>query len=234
MRFGPKVKRVIAQEPLRKEVYDASRNHVQFNSSVNRFYRFTVQPKTIYVKMDDDICYVHPDFFYNACEDLLQKENSVAFVMTNVFNIPMTTKINQDRGVLDTKMGKSDGIPRCPLACLSGPFAKHLHDQFLELYKKNELKKLYFDSLNLSGHQRIGVMLWTGERFAGFGGNVGQSDEKFITQELPVKFGLPVRLIGNALVSHFAFSHQRAELEDKSDILEQYLKIAVDETGFVL
>src|SRR5579863_8667225 len=54
-----KVRRVNADldGPLRKATYDASRDHHQYSDSICRFYRRCVEPGTVYVKMDDDICF---------------------------------------------------------------------------------------------------------------------------------------------------------------------------------
>ena len=91
--------------------------------------------------------------------------------------------------------------------------------------------KLYFPSRQLKGRQRIGAMAWTGENFAVFGGNIGPSDEIELTTKVPEGLGKPLWLVGDAVVSHLAFSHQRAAIEDRSDILQQYLQLSIKLNG---
>src|SRR5271170_5486717 len=58
----PRVKRVLQRGPLTKLLYDAKRDHWQFNDGIYRFYAGCVEPQTLYCKIDDDICFVHDDF----------------------------------------------------------------------------------------------------------------------------------------------------------------------------
>lgn len=222
----PKVAVLQAGGELTKSLYDASRNHYQYSDGIYRYYPVCVDPNTIYVKMDDDICWVHPDFFSNLVKGVIDHEHTNYACLANVFNVPHTTKIHQDKDVLDDTLGHCTGDPRCPYACTNGPFAAHLHEQFLALLATNETEKLYFQSQEIKGRARIGVLAWTGENFAAFGGAVGPYDEKELTVRIPTMLGKPLWMIGDALVSHYAFSHQRAHLEDNTNILAEYARIA--------
>ena len=84
-----------------------------------------------------------------------------------------------------------------------------------------------------SGSQRIGVMAWTGRSFQQFGGRVGPRDEVELTTRIPEKILKPLWMVGDALACHFAFSHQRAVLEDQTTTLDEYLKLSVKLNGDV-
>lgn len=230
-KFAPKVKNVANDGLIVRGTYDIVRSNFLFADSVCHFYRKTIEPNTIYVKLDDDMCWIHPDFFENLCADLLLVENRCFFVSANVMNIATSSKIYQDMGVLGVDAGISTGDARCPVACIDGKFAKYLHERFLELYAANETEKLYFTSYEATGRHRIGAIAYTGETFARFGGCVESADEKDLTQVISRRFGMPMRTCGNALICHFASAHQRALLEDETDILDRYLAIATKETG---
>ena len=230
----PKLKRVFTGGQLRKGLYDASRNHYQYNDSVNRFYPLCVDHKTVYVKLDDDICYVHPGFFEAICGEAIAREGKAFGVLGNVWNVPLTSKLHQERGIIDHRFGACTGDPRCPVACTNGEFAAYLHERFFELLAANELDRLRFPSFDITGRNRIGAMAWLGETFARFGGHVGDADEKELTQRLPQSLDLPLRMCGDAIVSHFCFSHQRAFCEDHTDTLQRYQQLAVQQTGVTL
>lgn len=227
----PKIKRAYAAGALDKLLYDASRDHYQYNNSVYRFYSDCVESNTLYVKVDDDICYVHPDFFTNIFANVIAREKTNFACVGNVLNIPYTSQILQDRGTFDDKFGHSTGNPRCPFACTSGDFAVGLHRQILDLISINDIESTYFDSHYITGRQRVGTMAWSGENFQTFGGRVGPRDEVELTTRIPETLLKPLWIVGNAVVSHFAFSHQRAALEDSTNILGRYLALSIQLNG---
>jgi hypothetical protein len=229
----PKVKRVHYSGQLSKLLYDERRNYYQYNDSVNRFYQACTEGKTLYCKLDDDICYVHDDFFKHMFRDVLAREMTSFACVGNVFNVPYVSKVLQDRGTIADVVGHSTGDPRCPFACTSGEFAAYIHKQFLDIAALDDVESLYFASHHLSGRQRIGAMAWTGESFQQFGGRVGPRDEVELTTRIPETLLKPLWIVGNAVVSHFAFSHQRAVLEDQTDILGRYLALSVRLNGDV-
>jgi len=229
--FANKLRRVVNDGQIVRAAYDAARSNFIFADSICFFYKKTVEPDTIYIKLDDDMCWIHPDFFVNLCDDLIANEDRCFFVSANVMNIATSSKIYQDMGVVGTEAGICTSDARCPIGCIDGKFAKYLHERFLELHANDEVEKLYFESYEATGRHRIGAIAYTGETFAKFGGHVSAADEKDLTQIIARRLGLPMRTCGNALICHFASAHQRALLEDETDILDRYLKIATIETG---
>jgi hypothetical protein len=229
----PKIKQFYAGGRLDKTLYDASRAHYQYNDSIYRFYNVCTEDDTIYIKIDDDICFVHDDFFTNILTNVLAREKLNYACVANVFNIPYVSKVLQDRGTIKDAHGHSTGDPRCPFACTDGKFAADIHSQFLDVVNEDRVQDLFFDSHAITGRQRIGTMAWTGRNFQLFGGRVGPRDEVELTTKIPETLMKPLWIVGNALVCHFAFSHQRAELEDKTDTLTRYLKLSVQLNGDV-
>jgi hypothetical protein len=227
----PKVKRYHTGGQLSKVLYDERRSHWQYNDSIWRFYQACVEPDTVYIKVDDDICYVHDDFFKNMLSAVLKKEPTAYACVGNVFNVPHITKILQDRGTIEDVLGHSTGDPRCPVACTNGEFAAYIHKQFLEILAANDLESLYFESAHVTGRQRIGVMGWTGRSFQQFGGRVGERDEVELTTKIPEKLLKPLWMVGDAVVCHLAFSHQRAVCEDQTNLLGRYLAVSVRLNG---
>jgi hypothetical protein len=229
----PKIKRVLASGQLTKALYDAKRDHWQFNDGIWKFYPRCTELNTLYCKVDDDICFIHDDFFKHMFSAVVARERTNFACVGNVFNIPYTSKLQQDRGTLDDKLGHSTGNPRCPIACTNGEFAAHIHKEFLSLVDIGDVESLYFDSHYITGRQRIGIMAWTGESFKQFGGKVGPRDEVELTTRIPEQLVKPLWMVGDAVASHFAFSHQRSVLEDMTNLLGRYLALSVKLNGDV-
>jgi len=227
----PKVRRILAPGNLNKACYDAARNHFQYNDSIYRFYSDCIEPKTLYVKVDDDIVYIHPEFFNRLFRDVLARKAENYACVANVFNIPYVTKVLQDRGTIADAQGHSTGDPRCPFACTNGDFAVYIHRQFLTMIIDRKVDDLCFKSRALSGRQRVGVMAWRGESFASFNGQVGPRDEVELTTRIPQDLNKPLWMVGDAIACHFAFSHQRAVLEDKTNMLDKYLTLSLELNG---
>lgn len=228
----PKIKRVHQAGPLTKGVYDAKRQHYQFNDGVYRFYRDCTADVTAYVKIDDDIVYVHDDFFTRLLSATISRQQTNYACVANVFNVPHTTKLLQDRGTLGDALGHSpEGNPRCPVACTNGEFAAYIHGQFLQFVTRGAVSDLFFPSHQLTGRQRIGTMAWTGASFQQFGGNIGPRDEVELTTRVPEMLHKPLWMVGDALVSHFSFSHQNRVLEDQTNLLQQYQELSARLNG---
>lgn len=198
-----------------------------------RFYGDCNEVDALYLKVDDDICYVHDDFFRRILGEALAKEETHLACVGNVFNIPYVTQVLQEQGTLGDQLGKSTGDPRCPVACTNGEFAAYIHKQFLALAEAGMADDLCFPSREIRGRQRIGVMAWTGRNFARWNVNVGPRDEVDLTTKIPEGLSKPLWMVGAAVVSHFAFSHQRAVLEDQTNILGRYLALSVRLNGDV-
>jgi hypothetical protein len=220
------VRRVFGPGETVRQVYDQSRAHYQYSSSICRFFPGATDYGTIYFKLDDDICYIHPKFFRNMCDELLERSPNNLIVLGNVFNIPITSYQHQQRGVIPHDIGMCDGTLRDNLACKSGEWARAIHLKFLELESAGRLDELMLPSRELTGHQRIGAMCWRGGDFAEFGGRVEEADEISLTRDIAARLGKPHKFCGDGLVSHFAFSHQRAVLEDQTDTLRRYIELA--------
>ncbi len=230
----PRIKRLLKGGHLNKVAYDPRRNHYQYNDSIYRFYQDCVEPGVIYCKVDDDICYIHDDFFKNMFRNVVDREARNYACVGNVLNIPYTTKLLQDRGTLGDELGHSpEGNPRCPIACTNGEFAAYIHRQFLDRLEAGKAEDFFFSSHAIGGRQRIGTMAWTGESFKQFGDKVGPRDEVELTTRIPETLLKPLFIVGNALVAHFAFSHQRAVLEDQTNILQRYYDLSIRLNGDV-
>jgi hypothetical protein len=214
----PKIKLVYSDLPLQKEDY--APGHTQFNNSVARFYPTCCEPGTTYLKLDDDLVWY--------CEGFAQKfvaslDDSACFCIANVVNTPHASFLHDKRGLFGEHGHMINDYYRCHTTLKDGPFCEHIHRRFIGAVKAGHTARwLWDDHLWTGGHTRIGAMAWQGETFAMFGGKVKMAgDEPDLTVRVPQQLKMPIRYSGQALCSHYSFSHQMAHL-DKTNILELY------------
>ncbi|MBV9122739.1 MAG: hypothetical protein JO112_05240 [Planctomycetes bacterium] len=190
------------------------------------FYRPCQEPGTLYLKLDDDICFIergavaglldfrlrHPDYF---------------LVSGNVVNTFMTSHVYQTRGLLDHRRGTAAWDPFSPVSWAGGGFAEYVHRTFLAACEDG-LEAWRFPTVEVRQRLSINVVCWRGEDFAAFDGVVGGDDEPWLSEVKPRELGRCCALQGGGLFAHFAYFTQRAHLEG-TDLLSRYRALCVRE-----
>lgn len=200
--------------------------------SVFHFFRACVEPDTVYVRFDDDVCWVAPD----AVEQLVRfrlAHSEYALVLANTVNNSLCSHIHQRLGCIPLTQGF------CAYDCLgdvgwrSPLFARLAHESFLRKLAAGELPDYAFARWVAWQYERISIncLCWRGRDFALFGGEVAPEDEEWLTQHYPARIGRPAAVCGTALVSHFAYGPQRPWLEGNSDVLDRYRALAAASPG---
>lgn len=192
--------------------------------TVGAFYPLATEHHTIYVKLDDDICFIgegallelvrfrvrHPEFF---------------LVHANAVNSVRASFVHQRRGAIGVASGTVRNHPLCPVGWRSGRFAASTHARFLEAIRERRLERFRFGVLTLRPGERcsINCCAWRGEDFARFDGRIeGDDDEQWLTVERPARLGQASCIVGSALVAHFAYHPQRDYLEQWTGLLGEY------------
>lgn len=191
-------------------------------SSINAFYRYCIEPDTIYIKIDDDIVWMEPDVFEKMVKFRIAQKD--AFLVTpQVVNNPMGTYLWQVKGVLN--YGKyMPAIPQHRVLWKRGAFAVELHHYFLGLMEKDpeSYKNLYFGTVPVACNRfSINFIMWFGYDMAKINGVVPGDDEEYLSSVVAPKFGTINYYNGDCIVAHFAFGPQRYVL-DRSDVLQRY------------
>lgn len=184
------------------------------NKTIHTFFCDYVAADTIYIRFDDDVCYVAPD----AAERLLEfrVENPEFFiVLPAIINNALVAHIHYRFGLYPARrrpqfdyfvLGNLWRIPT---------MAAEVHERFLVDVGDN-IDRYKFDKWLLHGDRMsINCICWFGKEFAKFGGKVGIDEENWLTQ------GRHNCVCGTAIVSHFAFYTQRPYLET-TDLLGRY------------
>lgn len=204
---------------------------IEGNKSIGAFFRFCTEEDTIYIRFDDDIVWIEDNFFKKLLEKRL-KYREYFLIFPLIINNAICThllsvnkKISIDNSFYITAHS-SDKI-----AWENPKFAEELHNFFLTILKRKELEKLYIHDVPIALNRfSINCISWFGEDFKKFNGKVFGDEEEYLTVIKPQELGKTNLIIGNAIISHFAFYTQREYL-DKTDILSKYEEIILSSNG---
>ena len=189
-------------------------------SSINAFYRDCCDEDTIYIKLDDDLIWLEPDFFDKMVT--FRIEHPEFFVVSPlVINNMLCVYILQAKGKLKL-LRKEYFRPVFNYKVSNGAFAADLHDWFLDKLEHNTWKELHCGAVPWGlGRFSINSISWFGADYKKWGGIVPGDDEEFQSCIKSTELGLANGVNGDCLCAHFAFFTQRAYL-DKQSILERY------------
>ena len=194
---------------------------VNGNKSINAFFKTACDEDSIYIRLDDDIVWIEPDFFDKMAKERL--EDSSSFLLSPlVINNSICTHLLQQEG----KYHYPEFLPAysfSPLTWGDANFAYKLHDWFLKILEHNKLD-------NIKLHKRFDIALnrfsinsisWYGSVMKSFNAVILDDEEEYLTTIKGRELGKINKIIGNVVVGHFAFYSQRALL-DESDLLDRY------------
>lgn len=193
------------------------------NAAIRQFYPRCVDPDSVYIRFDDDIVYIEPDFFAKFLT--FRTANPHYFVVfANIINNAVCTYVQMLRGTI---WPGARLHPWCmDLHGWANPrFAEQLHRAFLESVVQGCIERWYFGPLIIAlARFSTNCVSWLGRDFAEFGGRVVGDEEEFLSITKPLELMRPNCIYGDAVVSHFAFHPQRAHL-DSTDLLDEYTAV---------
>jgi hypothetical protein len=194
------------------------------------FYKNTREHDTLYFRFDDDIVYVHPDYFPNMVNFRLANPDYF-LVMGSIWNNAILSYIHQQNGLISKGLGVVESA-YCmdPVGWTSPKFAVGIHNQLIKMIKRGDVERLFFDRYDLVNYKRFSIsnFVWTGEDCDAWGGHTQEREEEnWLTGTYPQQIGRINTICGTGFVSHYSFFDQRHRL-DKTDILDQYRELSQD------
>jgi hypothetical protein len=199
---------------------------------IRHFFRNCCDPGAVYIRLDDDICYIHPQ----AIERLLEfrlAHPEFFLVYPAIINSGRTAYIHQVMGInperLESKIWPGHRYQEFNLIQCEPQVGEMLHDEFLRCIAQNRIDSLFFGKYILHRCEKVPIncISWLGEDFAAFGGVVGNEEtrwqeELWLTQYKPKLIQRPNCIWGQSLMAHFAFHTQRDYLENETHLLMKY------------
>lgn len=198
------------------------------------FYRYMTDPKTVFVRFDDDIVYVHPDALPNLVATRIVMHPSTLAAFAEIWNNAIVAWFAQQHGIIPTSYGKV-GAPYCmdPVGWADGDFAVKIHRQFLDLAERSpaDLEALYlYQDIPLAPGMQFSVSCFAcmGSDYAALptpGVLDFPEEEHWHTIHRPPLVGKSNIIVGNSLVSHYTFYPQGAVVR-ATDILDRYRRLS--------
>jgi hypothetical protein len=191
------------------------------------FYRYMTDPDTIYIRLDDDIVYIHPAAIARLARARMQQDVTT-ICSALIWNNAICTHFLQNQPVpgdpTKTTVPREWGEVR--LFCMdangwaNGEFAVKLHGLLLDRLEADEPVDdlfLYQDYMIPVGTQfSVSCFASSGTLYAGLPHGPGvlspDEEESWHTIYRPAQVGAPNVIIGNALVSHYSFGPQHGVL----------------------
>lgn len=195
------------------------------SQTIGQFFQDCISPDTIYIRFDDDICFIERDLIKNLAK--FRADNPEPFLIFPVIiNNAIISYILQ---VLGKLFHPTQLTPNCldAIAWKDPDFAEKLHRLFLAALAKNNMDHFKFPSRPIAINRfSINCISWLGSEFKIFDGRVPFTDEEvFLSVTRPTQLGRFNYIFGEGVVSHFAFFTQREHL-DKTNILQLYKELS--------
>ena len=197
--------------------------------SIGHFFRHSIDPDTIYIRLEDDIVYLTPDFIRTLYAERL-KHKEPLFVYPNIINNAIISYIHYIKHLIS-----SDAVPK--YACMdkvgwkNGKFAELVHNTFIDSIKSNTVDKWKssFTTHTPVKYARVSIncVAWFGKDLETLHNDIANEDEEqIVSVELPKKIKRPNLIVNYPICAHFAFYPQRPHLENNTTILQQYKELS--------
>ncbi len=206
-----------------KVINDTDDKYMNNLLRINTFYKYASDSNTIYIKLDDDIVWLSPNFISSMVQFKL-KHISTPIVMANIVNNNYIDHLHQKTGrVLQS-------IEPIEKDCMGNMWKSSektlkLHEEFKKDRLNNSYDKWIIDDHVVSTFERVSInaIAWQGELIQNndLGMNI---DEVWASMILPRKYNKPLIINGNAIALHFAFGIQRETLMKNNLYLDDKLK----------
>lgn len=195
--------------------------------NIHGFFEYAREPHTVYIRLDDDIVYLDPDFI-KKLRDYRRQNPEPFLVYGNIINNAIVSHLHQ-RNQRFQYPQKSGYECMDPVGWSDPAFARAIHDAFLRDLESGvgtEAWTRSFSLWHLWDQERVSIncISWIGSDMP----RVQEDEEQFLSVEYPRMKARYNVILGDAICSHFAFYTQRS-LMDTTNILERYEKVLEDE-----
>ncbi|MCX7304430.1 MAG: hypothetical protein NTV73_08825 [Hyphomicrobiales bacterium] len=197
---------------------------VDGSRSIGAFHRTAMDEDTIYIRFDDDIIWIQPDFFERHLEFRIARPQYLLTMPLIINNAICSALLGNTHKIAVSRPIKFEVFDR--IGYSDGMFAEALHMAFTEVASTGGWGKLHGGAYPIAiSHFSINCICWFGRTLAAFPDLIASDEEVDWTVHAPVKTGMANCFATDTIVSHYAFYPQRAYL-DRSAVLEKYERLA--------
>lgn len=205
---------------IEKPDFDGWQKHI---SNLSAFYEDCIDENTIYIKMDDDICWIHPDCIESMCKTLLLLSNQTAnpLVSANVINASHTHQYYASRNFIPPSFAGDFSYYE------KGELAGFLHYITTSLIKAKH--EDVFPIQRIFKHDKyvsINMIAWNGDTMKQLI-PFGTHDEGYLNKEGKRKINAKWYVDGNAVCAHFAYRPSAKYLSQCTKFLDIYHQLSL-------
>lgn len=199
--------------------------------NTGRYYRYAIEPNTVYVRFDDDIVYVHE----RALERLVQAELASPSLVTFpiIWHNAICSYYLQTMGKIPRSFGVV-GAPYCmdPVGWADQNFAENIHYLLLDHIEEGTVDGLFLHhDIQLPVGLQFSVSCFAAHsdiyRAMTPPGHLDfHEEENWHTVQRPYATGRANTITGNSLVAHLSFFPHSWYIRNETNILERYRELA--------
>lgn len=193
-------------------------------------YRQMTDPGTVYLRLDDDVVYLHEDAIENLVRARIEMPAPMC-IFPVIWNNALCSYYLQRCGLVPTEWGEVKPFCMDPIGWANGPFAVKMHDLLIKHIEAGTVEQLYlYQDFSLEPGTQFSVSCFAsrGEDYAALdrpGVLVPSEEESWHTIHRPLATKQPNMLLGTSIVSHYSFMTQKPFLEE-ADVLARYRELA--------
>jgi hypothetical protein len=178
------------------------------NRNISKFFRYTVDPDNVYIRLDDDVVWLENNFIKKL--STFRIENPEYFlVYANIVNNNVIDHIHQNNGAIQN-------VPNIDNICKgnswkNAAFAHEIHTQFINARKSNNIDIWKFEPKLTNSRVSINAISWIGPSFSDFANDETRTkdEEQFLSCDYPRSMKKMNIIYGDALCVHLGFFTQR-------------------------
>lgn len=245
LRYAYALARAYPWIKLKERPEDRPRRHPK-QKNTGYFYEYMTDPETVFVRLDDDLVYLHEEAIPRLVRHRAQQAGGVASFPV-MWNNAIVSWYAQQAGIipaagqkamikgheLDDYVWPQVGGPFCmdPVGWADGLFAVALHRLALDRIRAGEAERLFlYQDMPVAPGTQFSVSCFasSGELYAKLdepGVLVPYEEEHWHTVHQPAVLGVPNVIVGDALVVHYTFFPQ-GPIVRATDVLDQYRQLA--------
>ena len=193
---------------------------VKQDKSIAAFHRLAMDADTIYIRFDDDVVWLQPDFFERHLDFRIANPNyllTMPFIVNNAICTALlegTGKVSLSRPVNYNAFDK--------IAWRDGQFAEAVHAMFLDLVEAGDWRRLHGGPHPIAlSHFSINCICWFGRDLAAHPGMITEDEEYDWTVRASAVTGRANCFATDSVVVHYAFYSQRFHV-DALPVLARY------------
>ena len=197
-------------------------------ANIGDFFRFCDDSEALYLRLDDDIVFAGPGFFERFKERALAHRGEALWFAPLIVNNAVCSSLIQNLSRV-TVEGTITMQAMDPFSWAHASFPLAMHPVLIDAAKRGRLDDFRVPDREVRlGRFSINALAFFGAEIAALGEDFfppHQNEEEWFSAVLPAKVNRPGKVLGDLLVSHFAFYTQEQKLL-QTDILERYYELA--------